>query len=76
MAQVRDKKRSCTGAILGEGLPPQFGLLLDYARRLDYSSIPDYFQLREDFRNCSNVQLEVSEPLPRKECYFGCLPLT
>jgi hypothetical protein len=51
LAQVREKKRSWSGSRLAEGYPPVFGLLLDYARNLDFRECPDYTYLRTQFRH-------------------------
>lgn len=42
-------KLSCSGKGLSEGLPAEFGDLLDYSRSLDFDQLPDYERFRHLF---------------------------
>jgi hypothetical protein len=62
MAQVREKKRSWTGARLGEGFPDAFGQLLDHARALEFDEKPDYARFHshfDDLLHRSSIEHEV-----------------
>ncbi|KAK0450559.1 putative casein kinase-1 hhp1 [Desarmillaria tabescens] len=46
---IRQMKSSCSSKDLSEGLPVEFGDLLDYSRSLDFNQLPDYGMLRRSF---------------------------
>ena len=50
---------SWNGARLGEGHPPVFGKLLDYARRLGFDEPIDYERFSADFEELRNSKIGI-----------------
>ncbi|KAK0450511.1 putative casein kinase-1 hhp1 [Desarmillaria tabescens] len=66
---VRLMKSSCSGKGLSEGLPADFGDLLDYTRSLDFDQLPDYERFRRIFGSIvdgrSNGPLDWTPSVPQ-----------
>lgn len=52
LRQIHEQKKSYTGQRLALGIPPEFGMLVDYARSLSFDTLPDYAEWRRRFRQC------------------------
>ncbi|KAF8594796.1 kinase-like protein, partial [Ceratobasidium sp. AG-I] len=52
LRQIHEQKINYSGQRLALGLPPEFGMLVDYARSLSFDALPNYTEWRRRFKQC------------------------
>ncbi|KAG9096227.1 hypothetical protein FRC06_008885 [Ceratobasidium sp. 370] len=66
LRQIHEQKKYYNGERLASGLPPQFGILVDYARSLPRDEVPDYMEWRDRFKQCVGSQPVGPAPNPSR----------